>query len=292
MTLKVINNALVLFISFLSLGCGASETKIKQNEDITTPLLSEDGTFCFIAEENATIKHLQLTIQGKSIEGIILVRDQVWGDVVYSYSGEKINDTLYKIVSHEYPEDLHQEWTLHIEKNILKISGISTDQKQLAFTQIECKDFPESSDYITLENILSELEGSAYESAPTVCFYKYYPTGSNRRVTVAEYLRIKQLDGSIDGIGAGYSEGDPDWQVEFSGELASDSNYHISATYTTTDHKIHKTSEVWAINFEKGSLRVLKIATNDWRQVGAPFHEIDCDGIDEWALKLMYPKTE
>ncbi len=238
--------------------------------------------------------YLYLDLVGENFTGTLYSTTDVWGNVYTTFKGNLQGDSL-KVVLHYVADDLKMIWRLRIaEDGQIRIIGFPTNPGLLDLTPINCEELPdiEKDDYSSVEEIAREEEAEASENSSYECFYKYYNTPGGR-TTQAEYLKIDFLDEDLKGMGAGYLEGEGEWEMEFTGSSVDDTTYQIEAEYEHILNTItkFKTTEIWYINYEHSVVTIKKISPNEYRTPGKiPFHRIDCADIEGWAVRLMKRK--
>ncbi len=119
-----------------------------------------------------------------------------------------------------------------------------------------------------------------------VCFECTYP-GGNKRIVFREYIRLWNNNGEVSGVGAGYSEGDPEWAFDFKGFL-KDSLLEVKVNYHQEGVNPFSTTETWWLNVEKGSIRLNEPIPENLRSISnGKYHKVECDYIPENLLNLM-----
>ncbi|WP_343748694.1 hypothetical protein [Fluviicola sp.] len=276
---------LIALLSF-SLSCSNSSKSSVNNSKNESLSFPGQGTQCYEVTNSKGITHLRLSIDQKNIKGVLLVKNQVWGDVIHDFSGKVISDSVYHIVVHNISESTEQKWTLRIKNNAIEITGMVvseiTDGIVWKVTSLSCDKFPDVSEYLTIEDVETEIQGEESESDQTnstlIC-YKSASSNAYKRTTLTEYIQL-WLDGSkVSGRGAGYSEGDPEWNFSFEGTMVNDSIAEVKVNYTIGENTNFTTSEKWIMNAKTKQMRLEGIVKN--RPGSVRYNQIEAEYIPE-----------
>ncbi len=282
---------LFLFIFLTSLffsGCTFKTAENNGSESGKKQYEFKDGINCFSYTGEFGNCYIKFDIQGEDFDGILYYTDPAWGEAYVEFDGTRENDTTFDVFMHEYDGDVNEEWVIRTVEDKIMMAGFSYSSGDIVLTPVSRKDLPDIKSYASVDDIENEIKGEMYESAIISCYYKYYPEGGGaQRIRLAEYIKIRDMDEVIEGLGAGYSEGENDWSMHFNGTMTNDSTYDINASYQYEGGYSFETKEIWVINREDGMLYVKEITPETERAPGNPFHKIDCDNIESWAEKLM-----
>lgn len=143
----------------------------------------------------------------------------------------------------------------------------------------------DETDSMALSTGVSEQAESS-GSMPVLCFECTYP-GGGKRIVFREYIQLSNDHGRVSGMGAGYSEGDPEWVFDFKGML-KDTLLELTANYRQEGVEPFSTTETWFVNLEKGSIRLKEPLPESLRSVSnGEYHKVECDYIPENLRKLM-----
>lgn len=263
------------------------------NVELTTPTKQfKDDNYSFEYEGLNAQEYITFNLKNDTLKGTLFLYDEYFGEVFYKIRGTIFNDSLFIGSITTETDDLDLDWSMVYYGDSLLVD--CTDDAfpfyndEITMLRINSTDIPNKEDYGSVEDIETEMEAEASENMPPVCFHKYYPSAaSGRHTTQKEYLKIWFRGDYIYGVGAGYSEGDPDWSLDFEGTTTDNLTYSITASYQCGEDS-YSTTEVWSISPDQVEVSIMEISPNDYRSPGiVPFHQIDCDHIDDWALKLM-----
>jgi len=245
-----------------------------------------EGDFCFVTESK---EYLSLHCSNGSITGKMYLSEEYFGEIFYEFEGKFINDSVaqIRIKNDASSEPVTEKWQFNGQNTQILVLENTVRDENTAFKRINCDLLPDLTPYRSVQDNEENDAAEASENPASVCYHKYYPHNGGR-TRVSEYISILFRTETVSGSAAGYSEGDGEWSMRFTGTALDDNTFLITAKYTDANGILHLTSEQWQVDSDKTSLKVLSILPNDYRSPGEDFHKIDCENTADWAQELLY----
>jgi hypothetical protein len=276
----------VLFaIAMLSFFCACSPQA--ENEAKAFPA---NGSVC-LQSENSKAGFIRMEFKNGQVEGMLLMEEEVNGKVYYAFKGQLMSDSILRVLI-EYPENsVTQDWPAQISGDRVVLRNVLNRKEMSSYLMVDCAALPAISDYSSLAEIERDEAAEERENTPSLCFECAYP-GGNKRIVFREYIQLSNNNGKVNGRGAGYSEGDPEWAFYFSGTL-KDSILELKADYRQDGVNPFSTTETWIVDFEKGMIHLDNQVPAGLRTISnGEYHKVECDYIPENLRILMNSRSE
>ena len=227
----------------------------------------QNGELYFKLDNEEVQEYLHMSFNDGKIEGKIFTTEDFAGEVFYSFKGDLTQDSILKVKVHYSTDDVVENWIVHFEKNKISLKNSLGRTEMFSYLAVASDQMPDATKYESVEDVRSAEEGEGHENPATICYESLYPKG-NRHIVIREYIQLWNINGSITGRGAGFSEGDPEWSFDFTGSQVNDTIIEVKANYTQEGVAPFSTSETWIVDMEKGSLHLKEIIPASLRSIG------------------------
>lgn len=275
----------LLTINFLTAGCenrANSTNPMKPSNQIARHF---EGTYCY-----RTSSHEYLTLESSNgkIRGKMYVSEEYFGEIFYAFEGEFISDSVaeLRIKNDASSDPVIEKWQFVGQNEHIFVLENRARDENTPFILVNCDLLPDLTHHGSVQDSEENNAAEASENPMSICYHNYYPHNEERN-RVSEFMRISFRTESVYGGAAGYSEGDGNWSMVFTGTAITENTFLITANYTDANGNVHLTSEQWQFDEDQTSLKILTIAPDDFRSSGEDFHKIECENIDNWAQKLI-----